>query len=59
MYDFEIVWFVESLGYLGIFIMTFVESTYQYQQRLPYLPDTLYTREKCGLLVLVVSSIEL
>ena len=30
MYDFflEVVWFVESLGYFGIFIMTFIESTF-------------------------------
>jgi len=30
MYDFflQVVWFVESLGYLGIFIMTFIESTF-------------------------------
>jgi membrane protein DedA with SNARE-associated domain len=30
MYDFflQIVWFAQSLGYLGIFIMTFIESTF-------------------------------
>lgn len=30
MYDFflQVVWFVESLGYFGIFIMTFIESTF-------------------------------
>lgn len=30
MYDFflQVVWFVESLGYLGVFIMTFIESTF-------------------------------
>lgn len=30
MYEFflQVVWFVESLGYFGIFIMTFIESTF-------------------------------
>ena len=56
----EIVWFVESLGYLGIFIMTFVESTFiPIPAEITLIPAgyLVHKGEMHGLLVLVVSSI--
>jgi len=56
----EIVWFVENLGYLGILIMTFVESTFiPIPAEITLIPSgyLVHKGEMDGLLVLLVSSI--
>lgn len=55
----EIVWFVESLGYLGILIMTFIESTFiPIPAEITLIPAgyLVHKEEMNGLLVLLVSS---
>lgn len=57
---FEIICFVESLGYLGILIMTFIESTFiPIPAELTLIPAgyLVSKKEMHGLLVLITSSI--
>jgi membrane protein DedA with SNARE-associated domain len=61
MYEFflEIVWFVESLGYFGIFIMTFVESTFiPIPAEITLIPAgyLVHKGELHGILVLLIST---
>lgn len=56
----EIVWFVESLGYFGVFIMTFIESTFiPIPAEITLIPAgyLVHKGEMNGILVLLVSTI--
>jgi len=60
MYEFflQVVWFVESLGYFGIFIMTFIESTFiPIPSEITLIPagDLVQKGQMSGLVVLLVS----
>lgn len=62
MYEFflQVVWFVESLGYLGIFIMTFIESTFvPIPAEVTLIPAgyLVHQGELNGYIVLLVSSL--
>jgi membrane protein DedA with SNARE-associated domain len=56
----EVVWFVESLGYFGIFVMTFIESTFiPIPAEVTLIPAgyLVHRGEMSGILVLLVSAI--
>ncbi len=62
MYEFflQVVWFVKSLGYFGIFIMTFIESTFiPIPAEITLIPAgyLVHKGEMSGPLVLLVSSL--
>jgi membrane protein DedA with SNARE-associated domain len=56
----QVVWFVESLGYLGIFIMTFIESTFiPIPAEITLIPAgyLVHQGELNGYIVLLISSL--